>query len=151
MALVGTLTRCLYSRDDPVVGSINTLDWCCPWIFVASTAMCCVVVSTIIPCSPCALVLYWWVTCSRSYLFPMWCPLQSSCASSLNILIYFYLFAADGVVSCMRVYNGCYISLGSTYVSTLGGGAVWSLTMGFFSSVFVSYWGGLVVHSCFRG
>ena len=71
MSFVGPLIRCMYSIYAYIVGSMTTLDWCCPYIFLANTEMYYAVGSTLVPRCFCALVLYKCVDCGGSYLFTM--------------------------------------------------------------------------------
>ena len=88
MDLVGPLIILLYYSDDPVVGSMTTFAWCCPCKFVASTATCCDICSTLVTCD---LVLYRCVAHRRSYLFPVYWPRRCCFTSSLDFLEYFSL------------------------------------------------------------
>ena len=84
MDLVGTLTRCLYSRDALVVGSMTTLAWCCPCRFSPSNEIWCVVGSNLVPWCAYALILYRCVAHGRSYLFPVYWPRRSYFTSSFS-------------------------------------------------------------------
>ena len=63
MDLVIPLIICLYSSDYPVVGSMTTFTWWCPFIFFSSTATCYTIGSTRVPCY---LVLYRFFAHGRS-------------------------------------------------------------------------------------
>ena len=127
MAFVGPLTICLYYSDAPVVGSMTTFYWWCPWRFFASIAKCCAIGSTLVPF---ALVLYRCVARGRSYLFPLYWPRRRCFTSYFNFLVYFLLVASDDGVAWIGLVSFCYLFLDSSSGSTLGGGAVWSSTLG---------------------
>ena len=139
MALVGPLIICLYYSDAPVVGSMIKFYWWCPCRFFVRTATCCAVGSTI---SPCALILYRCVARGRSYCFLVWWPWRRCFTISFNFLVYFSLVAVDGEVVWIGLGCFCSLYLDSLSGSTLGGGPVWSSTIGSLEIFFMSGVGG---------
>ena len=129
MNFFGSLIKCLYYRDDPVIGSLTALAWCLPCIFFDSTTMCCAVGSNIIPFCTCALVLYWCFTRYRSYYFL--CSGHSGIVVLFfNFLVYVSLVDTDGGVSWVGLVGFWFLSLYHLSWSTLGYGAVLSFTLG---------------------
>ena len=72
------------------------------------------------------------------------------CDSYFSILVYFAIVDDDGGVSWVVVEGVWYLSLVSSYVSTLGGGAVWYFTLVILELRFLEGMGGWVEHPCLR-
>ena len=148
MALVGTLVRCLYYRDDTLVGLITTLDWCCPQLFVTGTVCDMLWDSLSFPDVPafwcCMIVL---LAIGHIYFL---CSGHDGIVTLFFIyLVYFTLFAADGEVAWVGLEGFWYLSLDYSSRFTLRGRAVWSFTLGCLEIFFNIGAGGVVNASLF--
>ena len=146
MVLDGPLTRFLYSRDAPVVGSMTKFSWCFTCRFVAITATCCAIGSTLVPFD---LSLYRCVACGRSYLSPVQWTQRRCFTISFEFLVYFSLVTSNGWVYWVGMGSFCSLSLDYLSGSNLGGVAVWSSTLRILELFFISGDEGVVSASLF--